>query len=67
MTPQNNQKFLEKLQEEARLQAKLNTRRFLPQQLDTLTSFVGNYPWQVILTASGLTALAIELMTRIVL
>lgn len=63
MKNQKQSLFLEKLQEQARLQARLNTRRFLPQQLDLVTSFIGQYSWQVLLVLSGLTALAIEVLT----
>lgn len=53
--------FLAKLQEEAALQAKLEHHRLLPPQLDFITSFIGRYPWQVLLTLSGITALVIEI------
>jgi hypothetical protein len=48
--------FLKRLQSEASLQARLHQQRFLPAQLDVITSFIGRYPWQVVLVLSGLTA-----------
>lgn len=54
--------FLEKLEKEASLQAKLSTTRIFPSQLDALTSFIGRYPWQFVLVVSGMTAFAIELL-----
>ncbi len=65
MTHQNKKQFLEKLQEQAQLQARLNSNRFLPTQLDSFTSFFGRYPWQVLLVASGITSLGIEVLSRI--
>lgn len=65
MAEKEQQKFLEKLQSEARLQAKLHARPFLPSQFDGMTSFIGRYPWQVLAVLSGLTAFGIEVLTRI--
>jgi hypothetical protein len=48
--------FLEKLQEQAKLQSKLNEHRIFPRQLDNITSFIGNYPWQTLLVISFLSA-----------
>ena len=62
---QKQQKFLEKLQIEAHLQARLNTNRVLPTQLDGLSSFVGRYPWQVLLVLSGILSFGIEALTRL--
>lgn len=59
---QSQKDFLTKLQTEAKQQAKLNQSRILPQELDGLTSFVGRYPWQVLLVSSGLTSLALEIL-----
>jgi hypothetical protein len=61
--PDDSRLFIERLQEEAALQSRLHSQRLLPKQLDSLTSLVGNYPWQVILVVSGLTALILETMT----
>jgi hypothetical protein len=44
--------FLTQLQAQARKQALLEQRRFIPKQLDHLTSFFGRYPWQVLFVAS---------------
>lgn len=52
--------FLTKLQAEAKLQAKLHQHRVFPTQLDWLTSFIGRYPWQVLLVASGIAAGVLE-------
>jgi len=54
--------FLDKLEKEASLQAKLSTTRIFPTQLDALTSFIGRYPWQFVLLVSGVTALFIEIL-----
>jgi hypothetical protein len=55
--------FLQKLQAEASFQADLHRTSVLPKQLDPLTALVGHYPWQVILVASGLMALLLELLS----
>lgn len=57
--------FLSRLQVEAQLQARLHSHKILPDQLDVLASFVGRYPWQVLVIASGLTALGIEALAWI--
>lgn len=57
-----NEDFLAKLHSQAKKQAQLEKRRFLPKKLDWFGSLVGNYPWQVILIASGLTAMVIEVV-----
>lgn len=41
--------FVALLQDQALKQSMLNTQRVLPRKMDALTSFIGNYPWQVIL------------------
>lgn len=53
--------FLSELQRQASLQAPLNQKRWLPKQVDPITSFIGNYPWQTLLIISGVTALLIRL------
>ncbi len=53
--------FLVKLQHQASLQAPLNEHRWLPKQIDPVTSFIGNYPWQTLLIISGVTALLMRL------
>lgn len=52
--------FLAKLQDEAALQARLNSQRLLPKQLDPLTSLIGNYTWQVLLVVSLISAVLVE-------
>lgn len=54
--------FLAKLQQEAEIQAQLQSHRLLPTQLDGLTSFIGRYSWQVILVLSGLSALVLGIV-----
>jgi uncharacterized protein YlaN (UPF0358 family) len=59
----SQQQFLEQLQRQAEKQAKLHHLRFIPPQLDNLTSLVGRYPWQVMLVLSALTAIVLEVVT----
>lgn len=47
-----DQDFISLLQDQARKQSGLNRHRLLPKKMDAVTSVVGNYPWQVILTLS---------------
>lgn len=54
--------FIEELQKEAAAQSKLHLHRFLPQQLDGVTSFVGRYHWQVLLLLSLGTAVALRVV-----
>ncbi|MEX0896307.1 MAG: hypothetical protein WDZ94_05265 [Patescibacteria group bacterium] len=56
--------FLAKLQTEAALQARLETQRLLPSSLDTITSYIGRYAWQILLVTSGLVSLGIELWQK---
>ena len=56
----NSVEFLLLLEQEAALQAKLETRKLLPSQLDDVTAFIGRHTWQVLLVCSGLTALLME-------
>lgn len=44
--------FISLLQDQAQKQSMLNTKRILPKKMDVITSFVGNYSWQVILAIS---------------
>lgn len=62
MSKLSQQDFLTKLKAEAQSQAKLEKSRFLPPELDSVTSFIGRHPWQVLLVASGLTSLLLELI-----
>lgn len=52
--------FLVKLKREAESQAKLEKTRFFPAELDSVTSFIGRHPWQVLVVASGVTSIALE-------
>jgi hypothetical protein len=54
------EEFLEKLEQEATLQSRLQQQRLLPQQIDWLTSIIGRYPWQTILVLSGFVAFLLE-------
>lgn len=54
------QLFLEKLHEEARLQAKLQHTQLLPEQFGWIGSIIGRYPWQFLLITSGITAATLE-------
>jgi hypothetical protein len=47
--------FLSLLQKEAAHQAVLHQKRWLPTQLDGVTSFIGRYPWQVCAMLATLT------------
>lgn len=51
------QDFIKQLENQAQKQAVLHEKRILPRQLDIITTFIGNYPWQVITFLSFLTAL----------
>lgn len=62
MSFKGNQDFLNKLKQEAQAQAKLEHTRFIPVELDIFTSFIGRKPWQVLVIASGLTSLALEVV-----
>lgn len=57
-----NQDFLHQLELQAQKQALLNEKRFLPKQLDFLTSLIGRYPWQFCLSLSFLVAVVFELV-----
>jgi hypothetical protein len=51
--------FLQQLQQQAKLQSKLNKTRLFPKQVDPLTSLIGNYSWQFLLVLSGITAVGL--------
>jgi hypothetical protein len=57
--------FLSKLQFEAQMQARLHSNKVLPDKLDSIAAFVGNYPWQVLAVLSGLTAFGLEALNWI--
>jgi len=54
--------FLKALQAQAAKQSLIHTKRLLPEQLDFFTSFIGRYPWQVMLASSGLVAVLLEIL-----
>jgi hypothetical protein len=56
---QNDQDFLELLQQQAAKQAKLETKRFIPPTFDGITSLIGRYPWQIITFLSALAAVVV--------
>lgn len=58
----NNEEFLKKLQNEAKLQKSLNQTRLLPKQLDFITSFIGNYSLLSILILTTLTVIFLEFL-----
>lgn len=60
-----NQEFLQKLQSEARFQKKLHDHRILPKKIDSITSFIGTHPWQVLLVLSIITASILEIIEKI--
>lgn len=62
MVVSSNNEFLHKLKHEAQAQARLEQMRLLPSELDSVTSFIGRKPWQVLLIASGITSLGLELL-----
>lgn len=51
--------FLEKLQNEAELQSRLEKSPLLPRKIGGLLSFVALHPWQFLLVISGVTALVV--------
>jgi hypothetical protein len=63
---QNTSHFITTLQREAKRQSSLNQTRFFPQSLDPFTALVGNYPWQILLVLSGITAIVVELAGYVV-
>ncbi|NCN83014.1 MAG: hypothetical protein GW947_03530 [Candidatus Pacebacteria bacterium] len=57
----SQQEFLQLLEREAALQAKLETKKILPSQLDDITAFIGRHTWQVLASTSCVTAISLEL------
>ena len=55
-----DQDFLQQLQIQAQKQAVLHEKRVFPRQFDGITSFIGNYPWQVIGILSLVTAVILS-------
>ncbi len=60
----SQQQFLNELQHQANLQAPLNTVRWLPKQIDPITSLIGKYPWQTLLILSGITTLIVRIFLK---
>lgn len=56
-----DQDFISLLQDQAKKQSMLHAKRLLPKRIDPLTSFIGNYPWQVILFLSIVGSIAWEI------
>jgi hypothetical protein len=54
--------FIAVLQERAQEQSVLHKKRLLPKNVDWLTSLIGNYPWQFILSISIIGALVWEFL-----
>jgi hypothetical protein len=57
MSKKEHKDFLAQLQDQARLQANLNTTRILPRQADVLTAFIGNHPWQTLVMLSTISTI----------
>ena len=53
--------FISVLQSRAKNQSRLHEERLLPKNIDWLTSMIGNYPWQFILTLAVFGAVIWEL------
>jgi hypothetical protein len=54
--------LISELQLEAKNQAKLEKKKILPKQVDNFAYLIIRYPWQVLLIASVLTTLLVELV-----
>lgn len=61
----NQPAFLQKLQTEAKKQAKLQDSSLLPKKLEPLAAVIANYPVQTLLFLSLLTAFILELINLI--
>jgi hypothetical protein len=57
----DHDKFLQKLEQEAQLQASVYRTQILPKQLGGLARLVAQYPWQCLLLLAGATATVLEL------
>lgn len=53
--------FLERLQSEAQLQAKIHQERWLPPQLDPVATLIAQYAWQTLLVAAVITSILIKI------
>ena len=56
----NNYEFFKKLEQQAELQANLETHKFLPQQTESMAWLVAKYPWQMLSVLSGLTTVLVS-------
>lgn len=54
------QQFLEELRAEAATQAKLERTRFLPKELDLITSYIATHAFWVLLVLSACSAALVE-------
>jgi hypothetical protein len=54
--------FLAKLITEAEFQAQIQARRVVPARFESLASYFGRHPWQILLLLSGLLALSREVV-----
>ena len=61
---QNKLDLLEFLQKEAKLQAQLETKKILPEQIGGMASLAARYPWQMIASISFSTSLIIRLLSN---
>lgn len=54
--------FVSQLQDQAKQQSLLHKKRLLPKETDWVTSFIGNYPWQVMLVLAIIGAVIWEIV-----
>ena len=54
--PTSSTDFLQQLQDQAAVQAKIRHSQILPSQLSGVAAFIGNYPWQTLVISSGVVA-----------
>lgn len=59
-----NSDFLERLQAEAQLQAKIHQDRWLPSQLDPVATLIAQYSWQTLIVAAVMTSIILRLLTH---
>jgi hypothetical protein len=60
-----DRQFLKKLQEQAELQAQLSTTRILPEKADLIMTFVGNHPWQTLVTLATLSTVLMLVIGKV--
>ena len=61
-----NATLIDKLQKEAKHQARLENKKILSTKLNKLLWFMACYPWQFLLMASFLTTVAFEAVYQLV-